>query len=111
MELRQLGTSGVMVTPMAFGAWAVGGWMWGGAEENASIKAIRAAYDLGITTIDTAPVYGFGRSEQLVGKAMHSIQRDKYQVLTKFGMNWSTEEREYFFDTIDNECKPFKMYK
>ena len=111
MEQRQLGTSGVMVTPMAFSAWAVGGWMWGGAEENASIKAIRAAYDLGITTIDTAPVYGFGRSEQLVGKAMEGIQRDKYQVLTKFGMNWLTEEGEYFFDTTDNEGKPFKMYK
>lgn len=111
MELRRLGQSDVMVTPMAFGAWAVGGWMWGGAEENASIRAIRAAYDSGITTIDTAPVYGFGRSEELVGKALEGIARDKYQILTKFGLNWMTHEGEYFFDTTDNDGSPIKMYK
>ncbi|WP_018612215.1 aldo/keto reductase [Segetibacter koreensis] len=111
MELRKLGKSDVMVTPMAFGAWAIGGWMWGGAEEKAAIAAIKAAYNAGITTIDTAPVYGFGRSEELVGKAMEGIPRDNYQILTKFGMNWQTEEGEYFFDSVDNDGKPFKMYK
>jgi aryl-alcohol dehydrogenase-like predicted oxidoreductase len=111
MELRRLGQSDVMVTPMAFGAWAVGGWMWGGAEEQASIRAIRAAYDLGITTIDTAPVYGFGRSEELVGKALEGVSRETYQILTKFGMNWKTEQGEYFFDSQDNDGKPFKMFK
>lgn len=55
--------SDVKVTPMAFGAWAIGGWMWGGTEEKEAIEAIQAAYDGGITTIDTAPVYGFGKSE------------------------------------------------
>ena len=65
MELRNLGNSQVKVTPMAFGAWAIGGWMWGGAEEKDAINAIHAAYDGGITTIDTAPVYGFGKSEEL----------------------------------------------
>jgi aryl-alcohol dehydrogenase-like predicted oxidoreductase len=111
MELRTLGKSDVKVTPMAFGAWAIGGWMWGGAEEREAIDAIRAAYDAGITTIDTAPVYGFGKSEELVGRAMEGVQRDKYQVLTKFGMNWENEEGEYFFDSVDNDGKPFKMYK
>jgi aryl-alcohol dehydrogenase-like predicted oxidoreductase len=111
MELRQLGKSSVKVTPLAFGAWAVGGWMWGGAEEQESIRAIRSAYDNGMTTIDTAPVYGFGRSEELVGKAMHGVSRDQYQILTKFGMNWETEEGEYFFDSTDNNGKAFKMYK
>ena len=111
MEKRQLGTSSVMVTPMAFGAWAIGGWMWGGAEETDAIKAIQSAYDSGITTIDTAPVYGFGRSEELVGKAMQGITRDKYELLTKFGMNWVSEEGEFFFDSVDNDGKPFKMYK
>lgn len=111
MELRKLGKSDVMVTPMAFGAWAIGGWMWGGAEEKNAIEAIKAAYNAGITTIDTAPVYGFGRSEELVGKAMAGIRRDNYQLLTKFGMNWETEEGEYFFDSVDNDGKPFKMYK
>lgn len=111
MELRRLGQSDVMVTPIAFGAWAVGGWMWGGAEENASVRAIKAAYDCGITTIDSAPVYGFGRSEELVGKAMQGVARNQYQILTKFGMNWETEQGEYFFDSHNNEGKPIKMFK
>src|SRR3954452_8317484 len=111
MELRKLGKSDIMVTPMAFGAWAIGGWMWGGAEEKAAIAAIKAAYNAGITTIDTAPVYGFGRSEELVGKAMQGIARDNYQILTKFGMNWQSEEGEYFFDSVDNNGKPFRMFK
>ena len=111
MELRKLGKSDVMVTPMAFGAWAIGGWMWGGSEEKTAIEAIKAAYHAGITTIDTAPVYGFGRSEELVGKAMSGIPRNNYQILTKFGMNWQTEEGEYFFDSMDNDGNPFKMYK
>lgn len=96
---------------MAFGAWAIGGWMWGGAEEQAALRAIKAAFDAGITTIDTAPVYGFGRSEELVGKALAGIPRDQYQLLTKFGMNWLTEQGEYFFDSVDNDGKPFRMYK
>jgi aryl-alcohol dehydrogenase-like predicted oxidoreductase len=111
MELRKLGDSNVMVTPMAFGAWAIGGWMWGGAEGKAAIEAIKAAVAAGITTIDTAPAYGFGRSEELVGKAMTGMPRDSYQLLTKFGMNWLSEEGEYFFDSVDNDGNPFKMYK
>lgn len=111
MEQRQLGKSDVMVTPMAFGAWAIGGWMWGGAEANAAIRAIKAAFNSGITTIDTAPVYGFGRSEELVGKAMEGISRDKYQILTKFGMNWQTEQGEFYFNSKDNDGKPFRMFK
>ena len=111
MVLKQLGKSKVKVTPIAFGAWAIGGWMWGGAEDQAAIKAIRASYDAGITTIDTAPVYGFGKSEELVGVAMEGIARDKYQLLTKYGLNWQTPEGEFYFDTIDNNGKPLKVYK
>jgi aryl-alcohol dehydrogenase-like predicted oxidoreductase len=111
MEYRTLGKSSVKVTPLAFGAWAIGGWMWGGAEETEAIRAIRASYDHGITTIDTAPVYGFGKSEELVGSAMQGIPRDKYQILTKFGMNWETEQGEYYFDTKDNSGKPVKIYR
>jgi aryl-alcohol dehydrogenase-like predicted oxidoreductase len=110
MEYKNLGKSAVKVTPIAFGAWAIGGWMWGGAEEDVAIKAIQTSYTLGITTIDTAPVYGFGKSEELVAKAMSGISRDKYQILTKFGMNWETEEGSYYFDTFDNSGKPVKMY-
>lgn len=111
MELVQLGKSTLKVTPIAFGAWAVGGWMWGGAEEKQSLRAIRGAYDHGMTTIDTAPVYGFGRSEELIAKALQGVSRDKYQILTKFGMNWETEQGDYFFDTTDNNGKPIRMFK
>ncbi len=111
MELRRLGKSDIMVTPMAFGAWAIGGWMWGGADERDALRAVRAAYDAGITTIDTAPAYGFGRSEELVSAALDGIPRSNYQLLTKFGLNWSTNQGEYFFDSIDNDGKPFKMFK
>ena len=96
---------------MAFGAWAVGGWMWGGAEESAALRAIRASYDLGMTTIDTAPVYGFGRSEELVGRALQGIPRDQYQILTKYGLNWETAEGEFYFDTTDNSGKALKVYR
>jgi len=111
MQYQQLGTSEVKVTPIAFGAWAIGGWMWGGAEEKDAIKALHASFDKGITSIDTAPVYGFGKSEELVGKAMTGVSRDKYQILTKFGMNWLTEEGEFVFDTTNNEGQPVKMYR
>jgi aryl-alcohol dehydrogenase-like predicted oxidoreductase len=111
MTYKNLGKSSVKVTPIAFGAWAIGGWMWGGAEEKTALRAIRASYDLGMTTIDTAPVYGFGKSEELIAKALDGVPRDKYQILTKFGMNWETPQGEYFFDTTDNNNKPVKMYK
>jgi aryl-alcohol dehydrogenase-like predicted oxidoreductase len=111
MELRTLGKSEVKVTPMAFGAWAIGGWMWGGADESEAIKAIQAAYHFGITTIDTAPIYGFGRSEEIVGKAMQGTPRNSYQILTKFGMNWQTQQGGAVVDTVDNEDKPIKVHK
>jgi aryl-alcohol dehydrogenase-like predicted oxidoreductase len=111
MELKKLGNSEVKVTPIAFGAWAIGGWMWGGAEDKDAIKAIHTSLDFGVTTIDTAPVYGFGKSEELVGQALEGITRDKYQILTKYGMNWRTQQGEYFFDTTDNNGKPLKVYK
>ena len=111
MELRKLGKSDVKVTPMAFGAWAIGGWMWGGAEESAAIRAVRTAFENDITTIDTAPVYGFGHSEKLVSKALEGISRDKYQLLTKYGLNWQSGDGQFYFDTVDNDHNPVKVYK
>jgi aryl-alcohol dehydrogenase-like predicted oxidoreductase len=111
MEFKRLGKSDVHVTPMAFGAWAIGGWMWGGAEEEEALEAIHASLDAGITTIDTAPVYGFGKSETLVAKALKGIPRDRYQLLTKFGLNWQTEQGEFHFHSTDNEGRPIKIYK
>jgi len=111
MKLRRLDNSDVMVTPIAFGAWAIGGWMWGGADEAEALKAVRAAYDAGITTIDTAAVYGFGKSEELVGRAMQGVPRDKYQLLTKFGLNWKSNDGEFYFDTKDEDGKSLKVYR
>ncbi len=111
MELRKLGNSDIKVTPLAFGAWAIGGWMWGGTEEQTGIKAVRTAFDLGMTTIDTAPVYGLGRSEEIVAKALKGIPRDHYQILTKYGLNWESQDGTFYFDSEDNSGNPIKIYK
>ncbi len=111
MELKQLGKSDIKVTPLSFGAWAIGGWMWGGAEETAAIKAVQASVDLGITTIDTAAVYGFGRSEKLVAKALKNVPRDRYQILTKYGLNWESDDGQFHFNSEDNDGNPVKVYR
>ncbi|TVR71280.1 MAG: aldo/keto reductase [Marinilabiliales bacterium] len=109
MEKRKLGKSGIEVTPIAFGAWAIGGWMWGGAEKNAAVKAIRKSVDLGITTIDTAPVYGFGLSEEITGEAVKGM-RDKVQILTKFGLRWDGTRGKFFMATKDNSGNSIDLY-
>jgi aryl-alcohol dehydrogenase-like predicted oxidoreductase len=110
MEKRKLGNSDIEVSAIAFGAWAIGGWMWGGADSKDAVKAMETAIGNGMTTIDTASVYGFGLSEELVGKAIRG-KRDKVQVLTKFGMSWKGTNGEYFFDTKDNGGNSVKIYK
>ena len=70
MEEIAIGASGLSTSRIGLGTWAIGGWMWGGSDEARSIATIRAAVERGITLIDTAPVYGFGRSEEIVGKAL-----------------------------------------
>lgn len=85
--------------------------MWGGAEEKAAIRAIRSSFDLGITTIDTAPVYGFGRSETLVGQAMEDIDRSKYQILTKYGLDWTSNQGQFHMDSVDNEGNGVRIYR
>ncbi|MEP0986320.1 aldo/keto reductase [Ekhidna sp.] len=101
MEKVQLGKSDVHISQIVFGAWAIGGQAWGGNDDKDAIEAIKKSHDLGITSIDTAPVYGFGHSESLVGKAINEIGRDKLEILTKFGFNWKTEKGEYQFPTSD----------
>ena len=101
METRTLGQSDLQVSVLAFGAWAIGGWFWGGADSKDAIKAIETAIENGMTTIDTAPVYGFGLSEELVGKAIKG-KRDKVQILTKFGLSWSERKGQFYFATKDN---------
>jgi len=110
MELRELGSSDVKVTPIAFGAWAIGGWMWGGTDRSDAIRAIHASLDEGITTIDTAPVYGFGLSEQIVGEAIKG-KREQVQILTKYGLQWENTEGQFFFSSTNNEGNPVDIYR
>ena len=96
MLLRKLGSSGIDISAVGFGAWVTGGWMWGGADDRQSIAAIHAALDEGINLIDTAPMYGYGHSEQIVGQAIRD-RRDRVVLATKCGMIWDREEGTFFF--------------
>jgi aryl-alcohol dehydrogenase-like predicted oxidoreductase len=111
MEYRELGGSGVSASVITFGAWAIGGWMWGGAERKDAVEAIRASYDQGVTSIDTAPIYGQGLSEEIVGEALVGIPRDKVQIMTKYGMRWDEKEGAFAFSSKDNDGRPLEVYK
>lgn len=96
MRYRALGQSGIEASAIAFGAWAVGGWWWGGADDSDSVVAIQRALDLGMDFIDTAPVYGMGHSEEIVGKAING-RRDEVVLATKCGLVWNTDRGTHFF--------------
>ncbi len=110
MKYIELGKKGIKISNLTFGAWAIGGWLWGGADEKDAIKAMERSYDLGMTTIDTAPAYGFGKSEELVGKVIKG-RRDKFQVLTKYGLRWDTDKGVFHFDTEDESGHKLAMHK
>ncbi|QEG38126.1 aldo/keto reductase [Roseimaritima ulvae] len=93
MKTRALGQSNIQASVVAFGAWAIGGWTWGGADEQESIRAIHAFLDAGGNLIDTAPVYGFGRSEEVVGKAI-ADRRDSVVLATKCSMRWDLSDQQ-----------------
>jgi aryl-alcohol dehydrogenase-like predicted oxidoreductase len=110
MEKRRLGKTDLELSPIALGAWAIGGWMWGGNEKKDSIRAIEACLDQGISTIDTAPIYGFGLSEEIVGQAI-SGKRPQYEILTKAGMRWDDTKGVHYFTTTNNEGASCEVYK
>ena len=90
MEYTVISGTDMKVSRIAQGTWAIGGWMWGGTDESESIRTIHAALDKGINLIDTAPVYGFGVSEEIVGKAIEQRgQREKVFIATKVGLEWN----------------------
>ena len=94
METLDLDNRGLHTSRIGLGTWAIGGWMWGGTDEAESIRTIQSAPDHGITLIDTAPVYGFGRSEEIVGKAVkHGGMRDQVALATKCALEWDAKER------------------
>ena len=89
MEFVDIPGTGLKVSRVAIGTWAIGGWMWGGTDETESIATIRTAVEHGINVIDTAPVYGFGRSEEIVGNAIaHGELRSNLIIATKAGLEW-----------------------
>jgi aryl-alcohol dehydrogenase-like predicted oxidoreductase len=113
MEYRKLGNSELELSAITYGAFAIGGTMWGGTEKKDSIDSIHASIDNGVTTIDTAPFYGFGLSEEMIGEAVKSQDRSKVQLLTKFGLVWDGSNQgkgDFFFDADDNG-KKVPVYK
>ncbi len=110
MEYRILGKSDLNVSAIGYGAWGIGGEpFWKTEGEEKSIRSIEKAFDLGINFYDTAPVYGFGYSERLLGKTLHS-KRKEIMIATKCGLRWEREEiksiekkatRESIFEEID----------
>lgn len=111
MEYRKLGDSDLAVSVVTFGAWAAGGWMWGGTERSEAVKAIQESYHVGVTSIDTAPVYGQGLSEEIVGEAIKDFPRDKVQILTKYGMRWDLAKGDLAMHSKDNSGKAIDIYK
>jgi len=90
MEFLDIPGTSLRASRVALGTWAMGGWMWGGSDEQEAIRTIHAALDGGINLIDTAPVYGFGRSEEIVGKALASGgRRQRTLIASKVGLDWA----------------------
>ncbi len=111
MIYRKIGHTNIEASAITFGAWAIGGWMWGGADRKEAVEAIKSSYDLGVTSIDTAPIYGQGLSEEIIAEALKGIPRDKVQIFTKFGLRWDLAQGEFYFNTLDNFNHPLAVYK
>jgi aryl-alcohol dehydrogenase-like predicted oxidoreductase len=89
MEATDVADTSLRVSRVALGTWAIGGWMWGGTDDAQSVATIREALELGINIIDTAPVYGFGHSEEIVGKALAEGKlRSRVVIASKVGLEW-----------------------
>ncbi|MCT3762489.1 aldo/keto reductase [Elizabethkingia anophelis] len=113
MEFRKLGNTDLELSAITYGAFAIGGNMWGGNEKKDSIASVRASIDNGVTTLDTAPFYGFGLSEEMIGETIKGYDRSKIQLLTKFGLVWDGSNQgkgEFFFDA-EEAGKTIPVYK
>lgn len=111
MTYKTIYNTDLKLSSITFGAWAIGGWSWGGSDKNDAIKALHKAIDIGITTLDTAPVYGFGQSEELIGNVIKG-KRKNLQILTKYGLKWDGEAKgEFYFNTTSNSGKALDVYR
>jgi aryl-alcohol dehydrogenase-like predicted oxidoreductase len=111
MKYRKIGNTELSLSEITFGAWAAGGWMWGGNDRKEAIAAIQSGYDMGVTSIDTAPAYGQGLSEEIVGEAVKGIPRAQIQILTKYGLRWDLAKGDFHFKSKDNDGKDIDIYK
>ena len=109
MRYRRLGRSELEVPVVSFGAWAIGGWNWGGSDDEAAVEAIRVAHGLGMNAIDTAPVYGFGHSERVVGRAIRGLEPAP-QVWTKIGLRWDDMRGKLQLETQDEEGRAVRIF-
>ncbi|MFZ2447275.1 MAG: aldo/keto reductase [Syntrophobacteraceae bacterium] len=106
IEKIRFGRTDLQVSPLVLGTWVTGGWAWGGSDEREGLDAILRALELGVNFIDTAPVYGFGKSELIVGKALKEWgRRDDVVVATKCGLEWDEKER------IRRNSSPERIFK
>ena len=112
MKTKRLGNSDLSITPIGFGAWAIGGsgWEfgWGNQDDKASIAAIHRALELGVNWIDTAAVYGTGHSEEVVGSALKTWPEPRPYVFTKCGLRWDKQgyvHNNLLAKSIRRECE------
>ena len=114
MRMAELGTSGQKASVVGLGTFAMGGWFWGGTDEKKAIEAIQASIDLGVNLIDSAPIYGFGLAETILGKAIKG-RRDRVILATKVGLRWNTTQGEFFTHADDSsprsEPSKYRVYK
>lgn len=96
LPARSLGSTGPAASVIGLGTWAIGGDDWGGSDDALAISAIHASLDAGLTLIDTAPIYGFGHAEELLGRAL-SGRRDQVVLATKCGLVWGRGQGQFFF--------------
>ncbi|CAD7776886.1 Aldo-keto reductase YhdN [Candidatus Methanoperedenaceae archaeon GB50] len=115
MEYIQIKGTDLNISRIGLGTWAIGGWLWGGTDEKTSIRTIHAALEKGINLIDTAPVYGFGVSEEIVGKAISEYKnREEIVIATKVGLEWKEEKifrnssKQRILKEIDDSLKRLK---
>lgn len=115
MQYTMINGTTLRVSRVGLGTWAIGGLLWGGSDEQEAIRTIHTALDTGVTLIDTAPVYGFGKSEEIVGRALSGYrQRDKVIIATKVGLEWRNDStfrnssRRRIFQEIEDSLRRLK---
>ncbi len=113
MEYTQLSDRDFNISRITLGTWAIGGWQWGGTDRRQSVDTILKALDMGVNTIDTAPIYGFGTSEEIVGEAIRRFgKREEVRIATKLGLEWDENEnvrrnasRERILKEVDDSLR------